>query len=126
MPENNPQNVFFVDDDLIGRLDEAVKELEAAAARGDSPKEVYFGLGHLHFEQQQWEEAATCYAKAAEADPAYLPAHYDRGLSLERSGKFEEAEKSFAAAVELDPKRWQAQTGRGMCLLQLGKPEEAL
>ena len=159
MPENNPQNVFFVDDDLIerlmrgdtadvsskkkspaessalvkaiklaeeGKLDEAVIELEGAAARGENPKETYFGLGHLHFEQQHWDAAAGCYAKAAEADPAYLPAHYDCGLALERLGKFEEAEKSFATAVGLDPNRWQAQTGRGMCLLNLGNPQEAL
>ena len=74
MPENNPQHVFFVDDELIerlmrgdtpadtssgkkrpasstalgsavklagaGKLDEAVKELEAAASRGEDPAEV--------------------------------------------------------------------------------------
>src|ERR1022692_693325 len=98
MPENNSQNVFFVDDELIerlmrgdtaegpsrkkspasssalatavklaeaGRLDDAAKELEAAAARGDNPAEIYSALGHVRFEQQKWEEAARCYAKVA-------------------------------------------------------------
>src|SRR5690348_1502131 len=102
MPENNSQNVFFVDDELIerlmrgdttadassnkkkrpasatslgnavklanaGKLEEAVKELTEAAARGENPAEVYSGLGHLRFEQQKWDEAAAAYSKSLEA-----------------------------------------------------------
>ena len=46
-----------------GRLDEAVKELEGAAGRGEDPVEVYSGLGHLRFEQQKWEEAGAATAR---------------------------------------------------------------
>src|SRR5438105_2036680 len=41
-----------------GKLDEAVKELERAASKGESPNEVHTALGHLKFEQQKWSEAA--------------------------------------------------------------------
>src|SRR5580692_12706319 len=54
-----------------GRLDDAVKELERAAERGESPTEVYTGLGHLRFEQNNWEEAARCYGKVAKLDPKH-------------------------------------------------------
>ena len=48
-----------------GRLDDAVKELERAASKGESPNEVHTALGHLKFEQQNWAEAANWYRKAA-------------------------------------------------------------
>ncbi|MGD1093765.1 MAG: tetratricopeptide repeat protein, partial [Bryobacteraceae bacterium] len=109
-----------------GHLDEAVKELEAAAEKGENPVEVYTALGHLRFEQQNWNEAAECYGKVAALEPQHRTAHYNLGLCLERQGKFEEAAQSFEGALEIDPKRWQAQLVRGLCLLQLGKPQEAL
>src|SRR5579884_2222933 len=109
-----------------GKLNDAIKELERAAERGENPSEVYTGLGHLRFEQQNWAEAANCYSKAAAADPKHRSAHYNRGLCLERQEKFEDAAKAFEAALAFDPKRWQAQLGRGLCLLQLGKSAEAL
>ena len=109
-----------------GKLDDAIKELEGAAARGENPVEVYNGLGHLRFEQQNWDAAAECYAKVTATESWNLSAHYNLGLTLERQGKFEEAAKSFETAVQLDPQRWQAQAGRGLCLLHLGSPEAAL
>src|SRR5258708_2066582 len=66
-----------------GKLDDAIKELEAAAKRGESPVEVYAGLGHLRFEQQNWNEAANSYRKVAETDPKHRTAHYNLGLCLE-------------------------------------------
>src|SRR5512135_3919999 len=63
-----------------GRLDDAVKELEGAAARGEKPAEVYSGLGHLRFEQQKWGEAASCYSKVLAAEANNAAAHYNLGL----------------------------------------------
>src|SRR5215475_4711086 len=63
-----------------GHLDDAVKELEQAAQRGENPVETYTGLGALKFEQQKWAEAARCYSKVGEADPKHRTAHYNLGL----------------------------------------------
>src|SRR5579862_7816244 len=104
-----------------GRLDDAVKELEGAEGRGESPVEVYSGLGHLRFEQQKWDEAEGSYAKAAEADPSQSASYYNLGLVQERQSKFDAAVLSFEKAAELDPKRWQAHAGLGLCLVQLGR-----
>jgi hypothetical protein len=41
-----------------GKLDDAIKELERAASEGENPIDVQNGLGHLRFEQQNWDEAA--------------------------------------------------------------------
>src|SRR5258707_2383013 len=62
-----------------GRLDEAIKELDQAAAKGEDPAEVQSGLGHLHFEQPRWAEAAISYRQAVAADPKHRTAHYNLG-----------------------------------------------
>ena len=109
-----------------GRLDDAIKELEGAAARGESPAEVYSGLGHLRFEQQKWGESAACYSKVIAADPTNVIAHYNLGLALERQGQFDEASRAFEKTLSLDQRLWQAHTGRGLCLLHLGRLDQAL
>jgi len=109
-----------------GKLDDAVRELEAALGRGENPVEVQSALGHLRFEQQKWSEAQGHYAKVAAREPKHQTAHYNLGLCLERQTKFEEAAKEFEAALAIDPKRWQAQVGRGLCLLRLNQAEAAL
>src|SRR5215471_6220551 len=85
-----------------GKLDEAIRKLDEAARKGESPVEVQTALGHLRFEQQKWDEAARCYAKAIEAEPPHRTAHYNLGLCLERQGKFGEALKAFERALIVD------------------------
>src|SRR5579862_7613397 len=98
-----------------GKLDEAVKELERAASKGESPNEIHGALGHLKFEQQKWSEAAEWYRKVTTAEPKHRTAHYNLALCLERQGKFADAAAGFEYALSVDPKRWQAQVARGLC-----------
>jgi len=114
-----------------GKLDEAVQKLEGALnhsenARGENAAEIHNGLGHLRFEQQDWNQAERQYGKAVEKEPKNTAAHYNLALCLERQGKFEAAAQEFEAALAIDPKRWQAQIGRGLCLLRLNRADAAL
>jgi tetratricopeptide (TPR) repeat protein len=114
-----------------GKLDEAVQKLESALhhtenARGEKAAEIHNGLGHLRFEQQDWNRAERHYAKAVEQEPKNTAARYNLALCLERQEKFEAAAQAFEAALSIDPKRWQAQIGRGLCLLRLNRPDAAL
>src|SRR5580765_2933444 len=114
-----------------GKLDDAVQKLESALhhtenARAENAAEIHNGLGHLRFEQQDWNAAERHYAKAVEQEPKNTAAHYNLALCLERQGKFEEAAQEFEAALAIDLKRWQAQIGRGLCLLRLNRPDAAL
>src|SRR5258706_5931936 len=107
-----------------GKLDDAVRELEAAAKRGENPIEVSIALGHLRFEQQNWVEAARCYASAAELEPKHRTAFYNLGLALERQSEFDDASQAFTEALAIDAKRWQAHLGRRVCRLHLGQFSE--
>jgi tetratricopeptide (TPR) repeat protein len=106
-----------------GKLDNAVQKLEGALnhpenAPGENAAEIHNALGHLRFEQQDWNASERQYAKAVEQEPKNTAAHYNLALCLERQGKFETAATKFEAALAIDPKRWQAQIGRGLCLLR--------
>jgi tetratricopeptide (TPR) repeat protein len=107
-----------------GQLDEAVMELESAVAQGQNPADIYGAIGHIRFEQQQWEAATDCYVHVAETDEKHPTAFYNLGLCLERRAMYEEAVEAFETAISIDGQRWQAQLGRGLCLLQLGKFEQ--
>src|SRR5579885_2794196 len=108
-----------------GKLNDAIKELERAAERGENPSEVYTGLGHLRFEQQNWAEAANCYSKAAAADPKHRSAHYNRGLCLLQLGKSAEALECFQNALKENPAQEQALFGKSVALQQLGRLDDA-
>ena len=109
-----------------GRLDEAIAELEGAASRGGDPIEIHTAMGHVRFEQQQWEQAAACYAKVTALNAKHPTAHYNLALALERQEKFDEAATEFEAAHSAHLDLWQAHVGRGLCLLQAGQNEPAL
>ena len=78
-----------------GKLDEAIRELEAAATRGENPADIYGAIGHIRFEQQNWEAATDCYIRVAESDEKHPTAFYNLGLCLERRAMFEEAAEAF-------------------------------
>jgi Flp pilus assembly protein TadD len=51
--------------------------------------------------------------------------HHNRGLSLERAGRYREAAEAYAEAVRLDPDDADAQIKLGLVLRELGRDEEA-
>ena len=109
-----------------GHIDQAIRALEEAFARGENPVEIQTALGHLRFEQENWSAAEAHYSKAMQLEPMHPTVHYNLALCLQRQSKFQAALEAFEAALAVDPKRWQAHFGRGWCLLKLEQPEPAL
>lgn len=126
-PAAAPSLAQAVEQAAVGHLDDAAITLDRAAQQGEDQAEVYSALGHVRFEQQLWEEAAECYGKVAVlGGPQTAIARYNRGLALERQGKFEEAAAEFETASEQDPELWQAFSALGCCLLRLSQWDKAL
>ena len=86
---------------------EAVKQLEQLARDYPSRSEPLAELGNLLRRHERFAEAAAAYDKAAAQLPAPGPADwplfYQRGIALERSGRWEAAEASFQQALQLAP-----------------------
>jgi tetratricopeptide (TPR) repeat protein len=92
-----------------GRLDEALKQLDALSAEQPEPPGVQFLRGMVLYQQEKLEDAATAFGKAVAQDPANLDAMQMQGVSLFRTGKsaaaiplLEQARRSVPKA-NIDP-----------------------
>lgn len=111
---------------LDGKLDEAAKELVRAVDSGERHPAVYFALGQLQYELQEYGPAAQSYTQAALLQPLHPTAHFNAGVCLGRSERWEEAAAAFRKAISNDPARSEAHLALGACLVQLGLHNEAL
>src|SRR5438445_614612 len=71
MPENNDQNVFFVDDDLIERLlrGDAVEAFQASLKENATNDHTLFGKAVALHQLGKLDEAAELYRKLLPANP---------------------------------------------------------
>jgi tetratricopeptide (TPR) repeat protein len=93
----------------MGKLDEAVGELERLAAAWPDRTEPYATEGDLLRSADRFAEAAKAYDKAiarlGEPQHADWSLYYARGVALERSGEWARAEKDFLEALKLSPEQ---------------------
>jgi tetratricopeptide (TPR) repeat protein len=111
---------------LDGKLDEGAKELVRALDGGERHPALYFALGQLQYEMQEYGPAAQSYAQAALLQPLHPTAHFNAGVCQGRIERWEEAAASFRKAISNDPARTDAHLALGACLVQLGLHNEAL
>lgn len=111
---------------LDGKLDEGAKELMRALDAGERHPALYFALGQLQYELQQYGPAAQNYTQAAILQPLHPTAHFNAAVCLGRSERWEDAAAAFRKAISNDPARTEAQLALGACLVQLGSHNEAL
>jgi predicted O-linked N-acetylglucosamine transferase (SPINDLY family) len=60
-------------------------------------------MGMAYREQDNLDEAITCYQKALNLNPSLVKAHYHMGYSLQDQGKLDEAIACYRTALELQP-----------------------
>jgi tetratricopeptide (TPR) repeat protein len=111
---------------LDGKLDEAAKELIRALDGGERHPALYFALGQLQYELQEYRPASQSYAQAALLQPMHPTAHFNAGVCLGRIERWKDATAAFRKAISNDPARSEAHLALGACLVQLGLHHEAL
>jgi tetratricopeptide (TPR) repeat protein len=79
----------------------------------------------LRLEDQQPEEAATCYRRALDADPGLAAAHTNLGSLAYRRGDVEAARVAFEAALAGDPDQPEARYNLASLLYEAGEVELA-
>jgi tetratricopeptide (TPR) repeat protein len=111
---------------LDGKLAEAAKELVRTLDGGERHAALFFALGQLQYELQEYGPAAHSYEQAAQLEPLHPTAHFNAGVCLGRLERWEEAAASFRKALSNDPARSEAHLALGACLVQAGLHNEAL
>src|SRR5438067_13264187 len=95
----------WVDEDPIEKM---LRPTLAAAAPAPSGAASLLNEGRAQFERRRFEEAASSYSAALEAEPDHPSAHFDLAVCLEKLGQFKAAANAFRRAIENDPERWEA------------------
>jgi tetratricopeptide (TPR) repeat protein len=82
---------------------ERLRHLQQAVKLSPGFSPAWMALGREDYQGQQYEEAATAFAKVGRDDPDALEAGFYRGLSLMFSGNYAQAEVAFAAVARVLP-----------------------
>lgn len=110
----------------LGRIDEAVADLEIAAGLPGADAEVRADLGRVLWRTGRLDEALAALDRALVSAPRSAAAHNDRGLVLRALGRTEEALAAFAAAVASDPVYLPARLNQAEFLVRQRRFEEAV
>jgi len=111
---------------LDGKLPEAAAELTRALDNNERHPALYFALGQLQYEMQQYLPASQSYAQTAALQPLHPTAHFNTGVCLGRIERWEEAADSFRKAIANDPGRAETHLALAACLVQLERYSEAI
>jgi predicted O-linked N-acetylglucosamine transferase (SPINDLY family)/ADP-heptose:LPS heptosyltransferase len=107
------------------KFPEAEAALHALTARAPERAMPWFLLGRVRHALGDNDAAIDFLRKAAELDPAMVPAHNDLGILLQGRGKLEEAEACYGRAIELAPHFAEAMSNLGAVLAERGRLEQA-
>jgi tetratricopeptide (TPR) repeat protein len=83
--------------------EERLRHLNQAVALNPAFGPAWMALGREDYNGQQYELAASAFARVGPNDPDALQAGFYRGLALVFSGNYAKAEQSFAAVAQVLP-----------------------
>jgi tetratricopeptide (TPR) repeat protein len=89
--------------DGLGREDDAIAELQAAAVASPTEPEAHFGLGYLFWKEKRYDEAEREFRLELDKDPSHAQAAAYLGDVLMRRGDQAAAEPLLEKARRLNP-----------------------
>ena len=113
-----------------GDFDGAMLHFGDAEGAGENPVYINRGKGIAYMGQNRYEEAATAFEEALQADGS-IPTDVDYdinfylGVCYYKTGRYEEAVERYDAILALKEKNADAYVERGTAYLALGKNDEA-
>jgi tetratricopeptide (TPR) repeat protein len=86
---------------------------------------AWFMLGHCHYAQGRFLEAAGDFAACTARGPTFAWTHFNRGLCLARAGRPLDARYAYDLALKLDPAFAEACVDRALVELELNQLDHA-
>jgi tetratricopeptide (TPR) repeat protein len=108
-----------------GDLPGAEADLRLALGRDLTSFWAWYVLGHCHFSQRRYLEAAGDFAVCAARDPNFAWVHFNRGLALAKAGRLVEARDSYDRALKIESGFPEARVNRALVELELNQLEFA-
>lgn len=103
----NPQSaaarkLLGMDEYMLGRSDDAFRELQRAIDLAPDDADAFYYLGRLYFSTDNAPAALKSFERAAQLDPSSVRIHNQMGQTLEALGRQDEAEREYLNAIELN------------------------
>jgi tetratricopeptide (TPR) repeat protein len=110
---------------LLGRFDEAERELRKAQKLAPDDLAVRAGIGLLCFRRGLYQQADVELRWVCEQDPEHGPAHFYRGEALNRLGRVDQALEMLERAARIQPTNHRAFYTMGILFDRKNLREEA-
>ncbi|WP_055077147.1 tetratricopeptide repeat protein [Pseudanabaena sp. 'Roaring Creek'] len=111
---------------LLGQLQQAMADFEAAIAIDPSYADAHMSLGNTYFKLRSYEQAIACFSRTLELSPERDLAVFRRGRAHYILKEFPEAIRDFSHAIELQPSNVDAYYYRGLTYSQPDIADETL
>lgn len=111
---------------LLDSLTEATNLFRESIDRNPKEWSAWYGLGSVHFKQDNFGAAQYYMKKALDANPDSSVLHYVYAMILRKCGNEEEANEHFDLAISLDPSNLVPVFQKGVMAADSGDPIEAL
>jgi eukaryotic-like serine/threonine-protein kinase len=108
-----------------GDLGAAEEALRRALRQEITSFWTWYVLGHCHFAQRRYLEAAGDFAVCAAREPKFAWVHFNHGLALARAGRLLGAQDSYDRALEIDHYFTEALSNRALVELELNDIDRA-
>jgi Flp pilus assembly protein TadD len=120
-----PRNNLGIAYVQAGRVDEAVRQFQAALAIKPDHDTAHNNLGVIYAQQGRWDEAIQAFQAALRYNPDVVDAHNNIGLVYLEKDLYAEAERSFRTAIRMSPVYAKAHYNLGVLFERQGRVEEA-
>jgi tetratricopeptide (TPR) repeat protein len=110
----------------LGRLDEALRQFDAAIAAAPKHADAWSGRGSTLLALGRLDSALESFDKALALRPNDATTLHNRGLVLQRLGRVGAALETFDRALAMQPDAAVIHNSRGNAALALSRPSEAI
>jgi Flp pilus assembly protein TadD len=110
----------------VGRLDEAIRELEEAVRLDPNQAQAHNFLGGAYFNARRLDDAIRHLRRATALAPRDAPLHFNLGRVLDVAGRSAEAKQAFQRALAIQPDLAEAHQNLGVVFFAENKMPEAL
>lgn len=111
---------------LAGDYHAALNLFREVLAENPTITTAYLGIGSIHLEQRNYEEAEPAYARAARLEPRNFDAQFGHGLALQMLNRFVDAVRAYQRALSIQPENPRANLNLATTFLQMEDPRSAV
>jgi tetratricopeptide (TPR) repeat protein len=103
----------------LGRLEEALAIFQSLLKTDSNNATIWNNIGIILFRQGEYREAVNAFGQAADTDPEFTNALYNKSLALVNLGKDTEALRHLDKLLKINPHDTEAPSQRALIIRKM-------